>query len=85
MILLIIILYYKKIEKFTVDRPSKCFSCEREIINRVGITNVWRALPTKCFDCEKQALNNNENPYHTGPTKCFDCDMFKNNGVCQKI
>lgn len=76
MISLIFFLFTKKIEKFTISRPSKCFSCEKDIINRYNIWSVWKALPTKCFDCENQ---HNIQPYNTGPTKLFDCDYFTNN------
>lgn len=86
MIILIVILFTKNLEKFTITRPSKCFSCERDMINRTGILSVWKALPTKCFDCEHQAEYNDVNPYKTGPTKCFDCDCdyFKNNNKEEK-
>lgn len=76
-LIVVAVLLTKNLEKFTISRPSKCFSCEREIIKNENIWNVWKALPSKCFDCETQALNNNINPYLTGPTKCFDCDYFK--------
>ena len=79
MIILVVYMFTKRVEKFTITRPSKCFSCEKDIINRENIWSVWKALPTKCFDCE----NNNKtiHPYMTGPTKCndCDCDYFKNN------
>lgn len=82
-IILIIIfglLLTKNLEKFVISRPSKCFSCEKEIIRKEGIFNVWKALPTKCFDCEHQYLINKKNPYNTGPTKCFSCEkQFHNN------
>jgi len=72
LILLFLILFFKnKIENFTINRPSKCFSCEKEIMNRVNIYNLWNALPNKCFDCEKQS----NKPIRDGPTKCFSCDV----------
>lgn len=71
-IVVLMLLITKKVEKFTVSRPSKCFSCEREIIRKSSVLDVWKALPTKCFDCEAGKA-----PYYTGPTKCFDCDFFK--------
>ena len=77
LIILLFIFLSKKIEKFTISRPSKCFDCERQIISHQGIFSAWKALPTKCFDCESQS----NTPYHTGPSKCFDCDYFHNNGI----
>lgn len=76
MILLIIYFFSKKIETFIITRPSKCFDCEKHIINRHNIWSVWKALPTKCFDCENNT--NGLHPYNTGPTKCFDCNFFLN-------
>lgn len=60
MIIIVGLLLAKNLEKFTITRPSKCFSCEKEFIRTERIWSVWKALPTKCFDCEKQ-LNNNKN------------------------
>lgn len=28
---------------------SKCFDCEKEIINKCGVDNAWRANPAKIF------------------------------------
>jgi len=80
MIIIVGLLFAKNLEKFTITRPSKCFSCEREIIRKEGVWSVWKALPSKCFDCENKANLNKVNPYNTGPNKCFDCDCnyFKN-------
>lgn len=83
LLILVIFLFTNKIEKFTITRPSKCFSCEKDIIRREGILNIWKALPTKCFDCENHAVRDKVNPYNTGPNKCFDCECsyFKNKGI----
>lgn len=81
LIFLTIYIFGKRIEKFTITRPSKCFDCEKEIIKKEGVLSVWKALPTKCFDCEKQ---NGIKPYNTGPNKCFDCEYFKNNKTKNK-
>ena len=62
------------LERFTISRPTKCFSCEREFIRNYGISSVWQTMPSKCFDCEHEYLRKDKNPYHTGPNKCFDCD-----------
>lgn len=77
MILIIIftIMYLTKtLENFTISRPTKCFSCEREFIRNYGLWSVWQTMPTKCFDCEHQFKKQKINPYFSGPTKCFDCD-----------
>ena len=79
-ILLIIMLLTKNLEKMTITRPSKCFSCEKDIIRREGIFNVWKALPTKCIDCEFQAIKLDKDPYTTGPTKCVDCEQQRKTG-----
>ncbi|ADO67118.1 hypothetical protein crov085 [Cafeteria roenbergensis virus] len=84
LIIIVGLLFAKNLEKFTISRPSKCFSCEREIIRNESIWNVWKALPSKCFDCENNALHNNINPYYTGPTKCFDCDCNYFNNQTEK-
>lgn len=60
----------RKVERRIFGRPNKCFSCERELINRNGGKNIHTAFPTKCFSCERES----KNPYMTGPTKCFSCD-----------
>lgn len=85
-ILVIVVALYinRQVENFVVTRPSKCFSCEKQIINKSSIWNVWKALPTKCFDCEKNIISKKHNPYNTGPNKCFDCDYFKINKTNEK-
>lgn len=35
-------------------QPSKCFSCERELVNRFGNRAGFNAQPSKCFDCERE-------------------------------
>ena len=35
-------------------QPSKCFSCERELVNRFGNSAGFNAQPSKCFDCERE-------------------------------
>ena len=53
----IIDLYYIR-EDFNINnrvyiaQPSKCFSCEKELLNSNIDPNL--AQPTKCFSCEKQ-------------------------------
>ena len=59
------------------SRPNKCFSCEREMLQKYARKYVNLAFPGKCFSCEKEASKNGSDPYHEGPTKCFDC---KGNG-----
>ena len=65
--------------------PTKCFSCEKDIIARGGPT--YLAQPTKCFDCEAQGS------YTYGPwaahfgqnNKCFSCEsQYANNPFKQE-
>lgn len=55
------------------SRPNKCFSCEREMLQKYARKYVNLAFPGKCFSCEKEAAKNGSDPYHEGPTKCFSC------------
>ena len=59
-------------QNMTLSRPSKCFDCERDIMNKSKEPEkyIHMSAPGKCFDCEANALGT---PYHEGPTKCFDC------------
>lgn len=57
--------------------PTKCFSCEQDMINRYGPEYAYIGQPTKCFSCEKQ-LNNDLGPNYANfgqPTKCFSCEQ----------
>ena len=71
-----------KLEHFISNRlylagPTKCFSCERDMINRYGPEYAYIGQPTKCFSCEKQ-LGNNLGPNYANfgqPTKCFSCEQ----------
>ena len=38
-------------------RPSKCFSCEKEIAQTKGPHWAWKGQVSKCFDCEKDLVN----------------------------
>ena len=62
----------RKISQFALSRPSKCFDCEREILeqSKEPEKHMHMSAPGKCFDCESQPLNL---PYNEGPTKCFSC------------
>lgn len=37
-----------------MSQPSKCFSCERELVNMFGNSAGFNAQPSKCFDCERE-------------------------------
>lgn len=57
--------------------PTKCFSCEQDMINRYGPEYAYMGQPTKCFSCEKK-LANNLGPNYANfgqPTKCFSCEQ----------
>ena len=43
--------------KHFLHRPSKCYSCEQQIIQTHGVASVNLAQPTKCFDCESSKGN----------------------------
>ena len=56
--------------------PTKCFSCERDLIQRYGCEYAYLGQPTRCFDCEKQ-LHASMGPDYANlgqPTKCFSCE-----------
>ena len=36
-----------------IGKPSKCFSCEQDLIYRYGPNSANLGHGTKCFDCEK--------------------------------
>jgi len=74
LLIIVGILLTKNLEKFTIPRKSKCFSCEKQIIRNQGIMSVWNALPSKCFSCEKQFKLNKKNNFKLGPNKCYDCE-----------
>lgn len=38
------------------DHPTKCFSCERDVINRLGPEWAWLGQNTKSFDAEKEMI-----------------------------
>ena len=33
-------------------RPTKCFSCEKDLIKRKGEAWAWQGQVSKCFDCQ---------------------------------
>lgn len=49
----------KNFETFGVlDHPSKCFSCERDITERMGPEWAWMGQDTKSFDAEREMIRN---------------------------
>ena len=57
--------------------PTRCFSCEKDIIARTGSTDyAFMGKPTKCFDCEREMVQNGTPNLAnlTAPTKCFSCE-----------
>jgi hypothetical protein len=55
--------------------PTKCFSCERDMIRRLGPEYAWMGKQSKCFDCEAQLARIDPNlANYTHGTKCFDCE-----------
>ncbi len=67
-------------EAFTplyLSGPTKCFSCERDMIARPGGSTAfaWMGKPSKCFDCERQLAQ--VDPHlanYAHGTKCFSCE-----------
>ena len=56
--------------------PTKCFSCEKDLVNRYGCEYAYLGQPTKCFDCEN-SLHYSHGPNYANlaqPTRCFDCE-----------
>lgn len=56
LIVLFIIFKPKNYENFHGLRPSKCFSCEKDLIRRKGLEWAWQGQVSKCFDCEKDLV-----------------------------
>ena len=57
--------------------PTRCFSCEKDIIARTGSTDfAFMGKPTKCFHCEREMVQNGTPNLAnlTAPTKCFSCE-----------
>lgn len=55
--------------------PTKCFSCERQMINTYGPEYAWMGKQSKCFSCERQLASINPDlANYTHGTKCFDCE-----------
>ena len=56
--------------------PTKCFSCEQDMIRRYGHQYAYLGKPTKCFSCEKQFAHSKSPGYAVlgQPTKCFSCE-----------
>lgn len=46
---------YEDFSTYT-DHKTKCFSCEKEMIQRCGEKCAWMAQPAKSFDAEFEAV-----------------------------
>lgn len=61
-VLIIIYNYLLGVEHFErrystiYDHPTKCFSCERDVIQRYGEEWAWLGQNTKSFDAEKEMI-----------------------------
>ena len=61
-LIFLIVVYWilDKIEQFAnstiYDHPTKCFSCERDVIQRLGPEWAWLGQNTKSFDAEKEMI-----------------------------
>jgi DNA-directed RNA polymerase subunit N (RpoN/RPB10) len=63
-------------DRLYLSGPTKCFSCERDMINRYGPQYAYLGKPSKCFSCEKQFAHSMSPGYAVlgQPTKCFSCE-----------
>lgn len=63
-------------DRLYLSGPTKCFSCERDMIQRLGPQYAYMGKPSKCFDCEKQFAHSKSPGYAVlgQPTKCFSCE-----------
>lgn len=50
----------RQVEQFAnstiYDHPSKCFSCERDVIQRLGPEWGWLGQKAKSFDAEREMI-----------------------------
>lgn len=46
---------YNQIPQY-MNHKSKCYDCERDIINRLGKDQAWRAQPSKLFSTETAGI-----------------------------
>lgn len=62
--------------------PTKCFSCERDMIARHGNTDfAWMGQPSKSFDSERQlAQVHPQYANRAHGTKCFSCEEQADGG-----
>jgi hypothetical protein len=62
-----------RLNQFYLGGPSKCFSCEKDVIQRGAPPQLGRH--TRCFDCEKQVGRPTYgNPQRRRGHRCGDCD-----------
>ena len=63
-----------RLDKLYLGGPTKCFSCEKQMIKR-GLP-TYLAHPTKCFDCDVQSADSYGSwAGHFGQNnKCFSCE-----------
>lgn len=65
--------------------PTKCFSCEREMIKRHGKAYAFMGKQSKCFSCERQLASvDPQLANYTHGTKCFSCEreLDQNSQAC---
>ena len=75
-------------ENFHGLRPSKCFSCEKDLIKRKGRGWAWQGQVSKCFDCEKDLVNRLGPKYGAkgGNNKTFKINRnVPMNKICRKL
>ena len=58
-IVLIIILLYSSYNEYYAEYlnyKSKCFSCEKQVIDMYGINSAWKANPAKSYNSEQNGI-----------------------------
>ena len=76
----------KNYENFHGLRPSKCFSCEKDLIRRKGKEWAWQGQVSKCFDCETDLVKRLGPKYGAigGNNKTFKNSKIVKKNNCNK-
>jgi hypothetical protein len=45
-----------------MNHKSKCYDCEKQILQTMGPSYVWMAQPAKSFDAEREAVIQSKSP-----------------------
>ena len=86
-LLIIVIIGKKKVhEDFHGLRPTKCFSCEKDLLKRKGSEWVWQGQVSKCFDCQYDLVKRLGPEYGAlgGNNKTFNNPKVKLENKCKE-